>query len=131
LVGSWVLSNGNCDCEVRCGDFWANSLVSHRHFNTNDCVLGAFSSLKEHVDVDMVNDVELFLGSDDVIFFLRWWLSDGLCTLFGILLAAFFRVSGLGGSCWCGFLFLFLRAILLFNFWLFFCCMATFLGSSS
>jgi len=80
----------------------------------------------------MVDNVELFLSGDDFVLFFRGRLIYGLRNLFGVFLAAgFFRVnSSLGRRWWWGFLFLLLRAIFLLNFWLLFCCMATFLGSS-
>lgn len=127
-----MLSYRYRNSKVRCWDFGANGLISHHYFNADNGVLRAFSPLKEHVDVDVVDDVKLFLGGNDIIFFLGWWLHDSLYTFFRIFFAPFFSVRcAFGGSYWSNFLFFFLRAILLFNFWLFFSCMTTFFGGGS
>ena len=73
-----MLSYRYSNCEMALRKVWTDYFIRKDHIYSNDCILGVLCSLKKHAHVDVLNDIKLFLGGNDVIFivFLFFFLLD-------------------------------------------------------
>lgn len=90
-----MLSDRHCDCEVVVRQIRAHCLVSKHHIETHNRILGVFGPLKEHIDVNVLDKIKLFLRGNDILFIIFRLLLFFNDSIFAFTLC--FRV-GLGGS---------------------------------
>lgn len=104
FICSWMLSDGHSDSEMVVWKVWAYSFVSKNHIKANDSILWVFGALKEHIDINVLDQIELLLRGHDVIIlvflFLFWGCGLAFSTSFGL------RISLCRGSLRLGVVFL-------------------------
>lgn len=77
----------------------ANCLISEDHTEADNGVLRILGALKEHVDIDVLNEVKLFLRGNHVVFFI---FVDFLLLVSRSCILAFSTSFGLGICFTCG-----------------------------